>query len=351
MASVTFHNVTIRGVVCAVPNNELAVESLGAPSWPDFEQTRKVVGLDRLYRVKPGQTAGDLCVGAAQRLLEQMDWTRDSVDALILVTQTPDHFLPATACVAHARLELSKAALAFDVGMGCSGYVYGLFLAGALIAAGACKRVLLLAGDTISRLISEEDKSVALLFGDAGSATAVELGKDADRATFVLGTDGSGWENLIVRAGAFRARGPETTTRLRDEAGNLRAATELFMDGIAILNFSTKEVPALVERTLQLHGWEANAVDAFLFHQANAFMLKRIIAKLKIPPERAPINIGRYGNTSMASIPLLLADDCAQMLSNGTPSKIVMAGFGVGYSWGSCAMMIGGGRCAEVVKL
>jgi 3-oxoacyl-[acyl-carrier-protein] synthase III len=241
--------------------------------------------------------------------------------------------------------------LAFDVSLGCSGYVYGMWMAHQFIAGGTCKRILLLAGDTISQLRSPQDKSVALLFGDAGSATAFEA-DTGSLSSFVLGTDGSGAEQLCVPAGGFRERvSDEAQLRSLDENDNFRARTELFMDGIAIFNFTNSRVPLLVNEVLEQQGWSHEVVDAFLFHQANGFILKKIANKLKLPPDRVPLNIGKYGNTSMATIPLLLADELSERLTRSESSKLVMAGFGVGYSWAGAAVEIGNLQVAQVLRV
>jgi 3-oxoacyl-[acyl-carrier-protein] synthase-3 len=305
----------------------------------ELEKISTNVGLKELYRATDLQTAGDLCILAARRLLEGLQWDPASVDGIFLVTQTPDHFLPATACIAHRELKLKDHCLAFDIGLGCSGYAYGLWVAAQFVASGACRRVLLLAGDTISKVISPRDKSVAVLFGDGGSATALESDAAAGPMAFVGGSDGSGAENLSVPGGAFRTMSSSGTFEdSTDDAGNTRGRRHLAMDGLAIFNFTLQRVPPLVNAVTELRGWKVPEVDLFVFHQANAFILKSIVKKLKIQEERAPINIAKYGNTSMTSMPLLLASSAANRLSSPVPVKVVVAGFGVGYSWAAVAM-------------
>ena len=352
MSATTIANVAVRGVVAAVPGEPVAVASLGAGFNPDdVERVSRTVGLREVYRAPAGQTAGDLCLRAAERLLESLGWERDSVGGVIMVTQTPDHFLPATACVVHGRLGLPTTAFAFDVGMGCSGYVYGLWMASQFVANGAAARVLLLAGDTISHLLSPDDQAVAMLFGDAGSATALEFTPGAPPMHFVLGTDGRGSEDLAVPAGAFRVRPTaEHGVRVADASGNVRAPTDLYMDGLAIFNFTLQRVPAMVEATLERSGWRREDVDAFLFHQANGFILGKIAKKLQLPLDRVPVNIGTYGNTSLTSIPLLLADDVRDSVMGAEPRRLVLAGFGVGYSWAGAALTVGGLAEACVIR-
>lgn len=340
MAEARNNGVSIRGIVCAVPGEPVPVAEIGKHFGDtEVEKISKTVGLRELHRVAPGQTAGDLAVQAAERLLDDLGWERDSIDGVIMVTQTPDHLCPATACIAQAKLGLSSHCLAFDVNQGCSGYVYGLYMATQFIASGGCRRFLLLAGDTSSIGISPEDRSVALLFGDAGTATALEFDADAPPISFVLGTDGTGACNLIAPAGGWRQR-PTTETLERQEAedGNRRAPFELYMDGLAVFNFTLQRVPPLIKRVLELHGWQREEVRAYAFHQANGFILNMMGKKLKLAPGQVPINIDRYGNTSMSSIPLLLADDLGETVTGPEPVKMVLAGFGIGYSWAAAAV-------------
>ena len=336
--------VRMRGVVSVTPERRLTnadfVERLGEDVVRDVT---KMVGVETRYWVPPGQTTSDLCLIAGERLLKQLDWAPDSVDALIFVSQTPDQRLPATACVLHSRLGLAPHCQAFDVGLGCSGYVYGLWLASTLITAG-CARVLLMAGETSSLLIDPDERGTALLFGDAGTATALERDDAAPATTFVLGTDGGGAGNLIVPAGGFRepVQDPRRTGPFNPE--------HLFMDGGEVFAFTLRAVPRLVAETLAHAGCAVDEVDAFVLHQANRFMLTHLFKKIGAKPEQAPINIDRFGNTSSATLPLLLTTDLAERLTTA-PAKIALVGFGVGYSWGAALMQTEPLACAETLYL
>jgi len=335
-------DVRLRGVVSALPSRRLDNVDFETQFGPEgVADVVKMIGVEHRYWVPTGQTASDLCFLAAQRLLTRLDWAPDSVDALVFVTQTPDQRLPATACVLHGRLGLSSRCQAFDVGLGCSGYVYGLWLA-ALLIQGGCSRVLLLAGETSSRLIDPNDRATALLFGDAGTASGLERSPGAPPIHFVLGTDGAGASNLIVSGGGFRT--PEPDSRRPDSL----AADHLFMDGGEVFSFTLRAVPKLVLETLANAGVERERLDALLLHQANRFMLRHIVKKLGLTPAQAPINIDRYGNTSSASIPLLMTTDLATRLT-AAPMQIMSVGFGVGYSWGSALMTLDSLACAETL--
>lgn len=290
-----------------------------------------MTGVETRYYAASNQTAGDLCLSAARLLLVRMDWRENTIDALIFVSQTPDQRLPATACALHGNLSLGPHCQAFDVSLGCSGYVYGLWLAAALITAG-CRRVLVLAGDTSSRLVDPMDRTTALLFGDAGSATALEADPAAAPVHFVLGTDGAGARHLAIAGGGFRK-----------PAG----ADTLVMNGAEVFGFTLRAVPALVRATLERAGQTMDDVDIFALHQANRFLLRHIGKKLSIDPARMPINIDRYGNTSSASIPLLMCTDLAAQLTQGS-HRVMLAGFGVGFSWAAASMHLVPLVCAEL---
>lgn len=351
MSTTTLTRVAVRGVAAAVPGEPVPVLDFAGGFDPaGVAKMMAAVGLHVVHRAPPGQTAGDLCERAATHLLDRIGWERESIDGVIFVTQTPDHVLPATACILHGRLGLPVSAFAFDVGMGCSGYVYGLWLASQFVANGSARRVLLLAGDTVSHLLSSEDQSVALLFGDAGSATAIEFDPNASPMYFALGTDGSGAQDLIVPAGGFRARHTDAAHVRSGDHGAKRAPADLYMDGLAVFNFTLKRIPDLVNTVLDLADWPRESVDAYMFHQANAFILDKLVRKLKLPVERVPSNIGRYGNTSVASIPLLLCDMLAETVTAAEPQRVVAAGFGVGLSWAGAAMTMSALGCADVVR-
>lgn len=333
--------VALRGVVCAVPGapvpNAVIAETLGDQAVADVV---KMIGVETRHWSAPDQTTADLCFAAARHLLQKLDWDPDSVDAVIFVTQTPDHPLPASACLLHGRLGLATDCQAFDVNLGCSGYVYGLWLAASLIQSG-CRRVLLLAGETMSRLVDPNDRGTAVLFGDAGSASAIEHDPAAPVMRFRLGSDGSGAGALMVPQGGFRPVDPDRAFTLDP--------SRLHMDGGEVFTFTLREVPKLVADTLADAGMTGDSVDAYLLHQANRFMLRHIGKKIgATDPERLPINIDRYGNTSSATIPLLLADDMARRLTAGAET-LMLVGFGVGLSWGAVLAEFGPLACAEVI--
>jgi 3-oxoacyl-[acyl-carrier-protein] synthase-3 len=339
--SVSVAGSRIAGIVSCVPQRVVDNAPFIARFGDKARDIEKMTGVRERRWTGDDQTTADLCQRAAETLLDRLGWERDTIDALFFVTQTPDYRLPATACALQGRLGLGKQVIAFDINLGCSGYPYGLWLAMTSVAAGAAQRVLLLVGDTITKTVDADDRSTAMLFGDAGTATAIEV-DSAGETRFILGTDGLGERQLIIPEGAYR----QAPTLAEDAQGARGEA--LYMDGGAIFNFTLATVPPLVAATLE-QGGGADQFDAFLFHQANAFMLRHLAKKAKLPSDKVPVNIDRFGNTSSASIPLLMTTDLADRLRSQS-MHLGMFGFGVGFSWGSVDIHIGPLACIETIN-
>lgn len=342
MAGGQLKNVRIAGIARAVPESVRTLDD-EATIFGDAEIRRigKNLGVESRHVAGDRMCASDLCALSATRLLADLRWDRTSVDALIFVSVTPDYQLPATACTLQHRIGLSSSCAAFDITHACSGFVYGLWTAAHFVASGHAKRVLLLAGDTASRLTSPEDRAVAALFGDAGTATALEWSDGTEPMSFDLGADGSGAGNLIVKAGAFRhPRTPSTSVRREQEGGNIRSDEDLYMNGTEVFAFTMREVPALKRRILDRAGWESSAVDAWVMHQANAFIVKYLAKSMNLPADRVVLDMERFGNTSAASIPMAMAGALRGQLSKGA-MRLVLLGFGTGLSWGGAAVTCG----------
>jgi 3-oxoacyl-[acyl-carrier-protein] synthase III len=342
--AVTFGRARIAGVACCVPQTILENAPFAERFGDAAEQVTKMTGVMERRITSPDVTTADLCEAAALHLLAVQAIDKANIDALIFVSQTPDYRLPATACELQHKLGLSTHVAAFDVNLGCSGYPYALWLAGMMIETGAAQNVLVLVGDTISKIVAEDDRSTAMLFGDCGSATLVECSTISNPMTFVLGTDGSGAQNLIVPEGGFR-------TNANPDPRNQNAPDKLFMEGGEIFNFTLKAVPALVNALREAALKADEDFDHYLFHQANAFMIKHLAKKAKVPPGRAPINIDRFGNTSSATIPLLIVTECRDAVMSDEGASLGLFGFGVGYSWAACAAKLSGLQCADLVVL
>ena len=313
----------IAGVSTCVPPR--AVDNMECGKDYGVDEVRKVVAMAGVkYRrvVDAGVTSADLCFEAAERLLSQLGWARESITGLILVTQTPDYFLPSSSCLVHKWLGLSDQCAAFDIGLGCSGYPYGLYIAATMLKAGGQQRILMLHGETPSRFTSPDDHATTLLFGDAGSATALESSPTTAAGFFCLQTDGSGYDGLILRGGAFRDREPQNPRE-----------RYLEMDGAGIFNFTMSRVPKLINETLQFSELKVDDIDWFLFHQSNRFIMKHLAKKCALPEQRVPFVLDQYGNCGGPSVALALTQGLPTI--ERKDCRVMLLGYGVGLSWSS----------------
>jgi 3-oxoacyl-[acyl-carrier-protein] synthase-3 len=316
-----------------VTNHDLQVEN---PTW-DMQRVAQKTGIESRRIAGDDQTAADLAFAAAELIFANGTVRREEIDYLLFCTQSPDYVLPASSCILQDRLHLSLNCGAIDFNQGCSGYIYGLQLANALVSSGTAQNVLLLTGETYSKYIHPQDRSVRVLFGDAATATVLSADKPGARIVATeVGTDGAGCNNLIVPVGGARRRSrTEAPQEFCDENGSIRSAANLFMDGQELFDFTLKRVPALVGRLLEKTGLVAEQVDTYVFHQANAFMNEHLRTKLRLPKEKVPLSLKDVGNTVSNTIPLTLSR-IATRLSSG--DKVMLIGFGVGYSWGACLL-------------
>jgi 3-oxoacyl-[acyl-carrier-protein] synthase-3 len=340
MAHTTIGGVKISGIAAAVPKKKVALD----PYYQAFgrEEVDKIIESTGIAerRADPEICTSDLCFAAAESLLAELQWDRSSIDLLVFLSQTPDYTLPATACCLHGRMGLNKECGAFDISLGCSGYPYGLWTVTSMMASGGVRRCLLLVGETASRDISPLDRGTAMIFGDAGTATALELSPEAAPIHFTWGSDGTGWEAIIRRAGGQRfPYAPELAIRTERDNGNFRAEMDTSMSGPDVFSFSLREVPSLIRRTLEMAGWKIENADTFVLHQANKFMLQHLAKKIKIPLDKLPMSLAEFGNTSSASIPITIVRHLPQLRHQSLNTLLV--GFGVGLSWGSVALTLG----------
>jgi 3-oxoacyl-[acyl-carrier-protein] synthase-3 len=349
----TIRSVRIAGIASAVPAEAMSPIETAGPAGISPEEAQKIAhmtGVHKRHVASLSCCTSNMACAAAQRLLEDLNWKPESIDALVVVSQTHDYDLPATACILQHRLGLSHSCAAFDMSLGCSGYGYGLWACSGILTAGA-SRVLLLAGDTMSRTCSPQDRSTVFLFGDAGTATALERDANAPDMTFVLGTDGSGREFLIQPDSGFRNRATPGSFERRSTAdGSLRGPLDLYMDGAEVLAFTLRRVPPMIAEALSASSWTLNEVDAFVPHQANQFMLQHLGKRLKIPAGKLVLSLDEFGNTSSASIRLALSHRLGGRLRQ-EQMKLVLAGFGVGWSWGAVAVTWGPMVMPEILYL
>ncbi len=335
----------IAGMSACVPKNTVET-TLAYEHFKKFDVDRiiKNTGVLEKREAEEGVTANDLCIAAAKPLLEKLGWEPDSVDALILMTTLPDHVMPASAHIAQKELGLGTRCLVFDMTLGCSGFTHGMIVLEGLLKAGVVKRALLLCGEMTSdrfrprlkNAVHRTDLATALLFGDAGTATAVTADGDQVRST-VFGADGESYEHIIVPGGLGRTPWtPELFERVADEEGDERRPLDLILRGPQILTFTMKRVPPMLKELCAGAEWEMDDVDVYALHQANKFMLNFLARKMKVPKGRVPFSIEKYGNTSSASIPLTMLTECAEQMAK--PTKWCMMGFGVGLSWSGLMM-------------
>ena len=301
------------------------------PEWSVDKVTAKV-GVTSRHLAADNETAGDLAEKAARRLFEEYGISPSEIDFLLLCTQSPDYFLPSTACLLQHRLGIPVTSGAFDYNLGCSGCIYGLAVAKGLVSAGIARNVLLLTAETYSKYLHPSDKSNRSIFGDGAAACLISTDGFVEIGDFVCGTDGSGAETLIVKTGASKQRKP-TGIFKEDEEGHTWYDDYLYMNGGAIFNFTLETVPVLVRQLLDKSGSQKEEIDYFIFHQANKFMLNTIRKVCVLPKEKFYVSLENTGNTVSSTV-LIGLKDC---LLNGTIKagmQVVVAGFGVGLSWG-----------------
>jgi 3-oxoacyl-[acyl-carrier-protein] synthase III len=320
----------VRAIEYFLPPGVVSTETLAAqfPSWSVAKIDEKT-GIRERHIAAPDQCSSDLAVAAAMKLFESGASRPDEIDFILLCTQSPDYFLPTTACLVQERLGIPTSAGALDFNLGCSGFVYGLGLCQGLVATGQARHILLLTAETYSKFIHPNDRGVRTIFGDAAAATLV-TGKEADEpllGPFVYGTDGSGGDHLMVRAGGMRQPcGGSIAEPDRPGAANL------YMNGPEVFTFTLEVVPSCVNRLLRKADLSIDDIDLFVFHQANRYMLEHLRQRMNIPPERFFIAMEHCGNTVSSTVPIALKEaEAAGRLQPG--SRVLLAGFGVGYSW------------------
>lgn len=351
MAIFQIERVSVKGIAACVPKTSEEVH--GLPVFSDEEVVKFIsgTGVERRRISDKNTTTSDLCYNAAIQLLSDLNWSAEDIDCLIFVTQTPDYILPASACILQQRLGLKQEILAFDISLGCSGWIYGMISLSNLISTGIFRKGLLLVGDTVSKICSPEDKSTLPLFGDAGTATAIELDEHSQGIKFHVAVDGSGSEAIIIHDGAFRNPYNSESTKIKHfEEGIDRAPIHLALDGMNVFSFGISKAPESVNKLLSHYDLTSEAIDFFIFHQANLFMNEKIRKKLKIPSEKVPYTLQNFGNTSSATIPLTIVIELGNILKSGNHT-IAACGFGVGLSWGTAIFETENLICSSLVEI
>lgn len=327
---------SIKAISYYIPESFLTNEILNTqfPEWT-VEKISEKTGVFSRGIAADDETSADLAVKAAEKLFSEYQISEGDIDFLLLCTQSPDYFLPTTACLLQNRLNLPTQCGALDFNLGCSGYIYGLALAKGLVDSNIANNLLLITAETYSKFINKKDKKNRTIFGDAAAATLITKSAIGDNTIqdFTLGTDGKGAANLIVKNGGLRNRKLKETIII-DQYNNEYSEDDLYMNGQEIFVFTLKAVPKLIKSTLKQHGLELEDIDLFIFHQANKFMLDHLRDKLKIQEEKFFIFLKNCGNTVSSTIPIALKEAMHQgRIKKGY--KVLLAGFGVGYSWGA----------------
>ena len=352
MARSIFKGIAVRGIAGAVPKNK--VSNLTDHKFcPEGERKNIVAltGVSEYRKVLPETCASDLCEVSAKKLMQDLEVDPRTIDAIIFSTMTPDYRIPSTACLLQDKLGCSTSTVAFDINMGCSGFVVGLYNACSLIQGGGLKRVLLLAGDTQSKLCYAQDKNVVFLLGDGGTATLVEATeKPEEFITIELMTDGSRFDKLFIPAGGFRKPSTESTRQvIKQPDGGIRAEDHVYMDGMEIFKFSSTDVVKSIKMFMETGNLSVENIDFLILHQANKFMTDKIARKLKFPLEKVPYSLEVYGNTGSASIPLTIVHNYNEMIPP-VKNRCLLSGFGVGLSWGIVDVILNKIYCPPVIE-
>lgn len=325
------YNIAILGLSTAVPKHHVDIDDYQQIFDKEVvEKFKKKTGIKGLYRTHEKQTASDLGYIASEDVIKKLGVEKDQIGILVFVSQAPDYRKPATACVLQHRLGLSKECACFDVNLGCSGFMYGNQIMQSMMMTCDAKYGLLIVADTSSKLASNDDKSIGMMFGDAGAAIIYERKEGAKEIT-LLKSDGDRYKSIIVPAGGFREMYPEKKTYITID-GKEKSKYDAFMDGLGVFTFSITDIPQTIKEYLTLIGKSASDFEYMILHQANHMIIGQIAKKFKMPKERVPLALDRFGNTSGVSIPITLCDTFGD--NHQGLKSVLVSGFGIGLSWG-----------------
>jgi len=354
MAFQEIKNIVIRGVAACVP--EHVVDNRDSNLIGDAADIEKFIENTAIVRrhtvEKSGICTSDLCFTAAQKLMTNLTWSSKEIDCLVFVTQTPDYQLPSTACILQNRLGLPVECFAIQISLGCSGWVYGLSTIASLMANGNFKKGLLLVGDTVTLTKSPLDKSTYPLFGDAGTATAIEFEEGAAGVKVHTGTDGKGYDAIIIEDGGYRNPFSAASLEMKErESGIVRSNLQSHLNGTDVFIFGITRAPQSIKALINHFNLDIESVDYFLFHQANKMMTEKIRKKIGVTDSsKVPYSLQEFGNTSSASIPLTMVTQIREALSSGK-YQMIGCGFGVGLSWGTVYFETDNLCCPHVIYL
>lgn len=352
MAFQTIPNVKISGIAACVPKNiEKNIDSSLFSNIDDANKFIKTTGIAEKRVSTDDFTSADLCYFAAEKLISNLNWDKEDIDCLIFITQTPDYIVPATSCILQNRLGLSKECHSFDVTLGCSAWVYGLSIMGSLISSGNFKKALLLVGETTTKTKSKKDKSTYPLFGDAGSATAMEYHQGSTGFKVHSGTDGSKFEAINIPDGGFRNQTKlESLEMIKVEEGIIRNKLQYIMDGAAVFTFTITTIPKSISSLMEKNQIKNENIDFLLLHQANKMIVDKVSSKLKFEENRVPVSYDKFGNTSCASIPLTMVTKISSELIT-KKLNLIACGFGSGLSWATAYFETNSIVCPDLIEV
>lgn len=350
MAIFQVPNISVAGISACVPERVYNNNDYDRLTEKERQTLIKTIGVEKKRHANKGTTTSDLCFESAQKLITDLNWDRSEIDLLVFVSQSRDYIIPATAGLLQERLSLPSSCIAFDVSLGCSGYVYGLSIIGSMMSLGIINKGLLLTGDISTLNTSYNDKSAFPLFGDAGTATAIIRDENSTPMKFNLQTDGSGYDAIIIPDGGIRNFADQKTSFEYKEIseGIVRNNLNINLDGIKVFNFSLREVKPNVLKLLKEYELSTDDIDYYVFHQANLLMNETIRKQLKLNPETVPYSLKDYGNTSSASIPLTIVTELADKVST-EKNTVALSGFGVGLSWGTVILELDNIVCPSLL--
>ncbi|MEI6899718.1 MAG: ketoacyl-ACP synthase III [Bacteroidota bacterium] len=335
MAIFEISGIRIAGISGCVPKKTLSNHDYNWITQKERDQLIHMIGVETRHVAEPGQTTSDLCFQAAEQILEKLGWDRTEITLLVFVSQSRDYIIPSTSAILQDRLKLPKTCMAIDINLGCSGYVYGLSVISSLMKTTGIRKGLLLVGDLSNVTSNYRDKSTFPLFGDAGTATALELKEGFPAMQFNLQTDGSGYDAIIIQDGGVRNLvSKKSFTVKKYGEGIYRNSLQISLNGIEVFNFSLREVVPNIKTTLKHFNRQLDEFDHLVFHQANRLINETIRKMLKVDPSKVPYSLHDFGNTSCSSIPLTIVSQIREQLEE-KPKKLLLSAFGIGLSWGT----------------
>lgn len=353
MAIITYNNIGISALAAAVPKQVIDNYHYSLDIWPE-EEIRKVVdkvGVKQRRFADANTCASDLCFAAAEKLISDNNIDRSEIDLLIFLSQTPDYRMPATSILLQDRLRLPMSTMAFDISLGCSGFISALTIAYAMMQNGGFKKCLLLDGETRSKVYSRKDRREAFIFGDAGVAALIEHNEKFGKSSFSVNSDGSRGNLIMIPGGGYRNMSSIDTLREKvvDEYGNIRSDEQGHMDGADVFNFVIIEVPKDIKRLFEASGEDIQDIDYYVFHQANEFINKYIAKKMKLNSAKIPWTIQKFGNTSSVSIPLTIVSELKEKMHGN--KRLMLSAFGVGMAWATGIVPFSDCHISDIVEV